>query len=362
VATLVIPSDCAWGDAPMPTITKVSSRSTPVSTAAIDAAAALLRSDGPTALLIGGAALLAPGLQAAARIAQKTGAVIMSQTFDARFTRGAGLPVVKRLPYFPEKACKRLSGYSKLVLAGTTGPTAFFAYPDRSTALLPAGCETTTLAAPEHDVVGALEALAEAVGAAGDLRDSRPFDRPAPPQGALTAESAGASLGALLPENAIVSDESGTSGEFAYRMTAGAPPHDWLCLTGGSIGQGVPLATGAALACPERPVVCLQGDGGAMYTLQALWTQAREGLNVTTIIFSNRKYQILEVELWRLGFKAPGARTLEMVHLGRPDLDWVGMAGGMGVHAARAESAETFNTLLARAFAEPGPHLIEAVL
>jgi acetolactate synthase I/II/III large subunit len=362
VATLIIPADCAWGDAQMPAASMVPPQPSPVPEAAIVSAADLLRADRPAAILLGGAALLEPGLRAAARIAQKTGAVIMSQTFDARFARGAGLPSVKRLPYFPERARKRLSGYPHLILAGTSAPTAFFAYPEGSVALLPEAGKLETLAAPGADVVGALEALAEAVGAGRSLPEPRRFDLPGLPTGALTAESAGAALGALLPENAIVSDESGTSGEFAYRMTAGAPPHDWLCLTGGAIGQGVPLATGAALACPGRPVVCLQGDGGAMYTLQALWTQARESLDVTTVIFSNRKYQILEVELWRLGFKTPGARTLEMTSLDRPELDWVRLAAGMGVHAARAETAEAFSKLLSMSFAEPGPHLIEVVL
>jgi acetolactate synthase I/II/III large subunit len=169
-------------------------------------------------------------------------------------------------------------------------------------------------------------------------------------------------IGSLLPENAIVSDESGTSGEFAYRATMGAPAHDWLCLTGGSIGQGVPVATGAALACPERKVLCLQGDGGAMYTLQALWTQAREKLDVTTVIFSNRKYQILQVELLRLGFNAPGAKTLSTMELGRPDLDWVKLAEGLGVPAGLAETTDGFHALLAKAIAQPGPHLIEVRL
>jgi len=364
VATLIIPADCAWGDAQEAALVHAPARPPTISAAAVATAADMLRRGVPTAIVLGGAALLEPGLRAAERIASKTGAVIMSQTFDARFARGAGLPAVKRLPYFPERARKRLSGYPQMILAGTLEPTAFFAYPDSDTGLPTQGCTLQSLAAPGDDSVGALEALADAVGADHDASPSRRRQeaRPELLTGALSVESIGAALGALLPEHAIVSDESGTSGEFAYRMTAGAPPHDWLCLTGGSIGQGVPLATGAALACPERKVVCLQGDGGAMYTLQALWTQARESLDVTTIIFSNRKYQILQVELWRLGFRHPSPQTEEMMQLTRPEIDWVAMAGAMGVDAARADSAEAFNKLLAKAFAEPGPHLIEVVL
>jgi acetolactate synthase I/II/III large subunit len=363
VATLIIPADCAWGNAQAAALVHAPARPPTLSAAAVATAADMLRSGMPTAIVLGGAALLEPGLRAAQRIASKTGAVIMSQTFDARFARGAGLPAVKRLPYFPERARKRLCGYAQLILAGTLEPTPFFAYPDSDAGLPAQGCTLQSLAAPGDDSVGALEALADAVGADhGCTSTSRQEGRPELPTGALSVESIGAALGALLPEHAIVSDESGTSGEFAYRMTAAAPPHDWLCLTGGSIGQGVPLATGAALACPGRKVVCLQGDGGAMYTLQALWTQARESLDVTTIIFANRKYQILQVELGRLGFRQPSPRTEAMMQLNRPDIDWVAMAGAMGVDAARADSADAFNKLLARAFAEPGPHLIEVVL
>lgn len=362
VATLVIPSDCAWEPSspcretfapPMPL--KASDR-------AVDEAARLLRNEEPTALIIGGEALLENGLQAAARIAKKTGAVLMSQTFDARFERGAGLPTVKRLPYFPERARKRLSRYPQVILAGTRSPTAFFGYPDQSTQVLPDDCALVELASPSQDSVGALDMLAEAVGAAAEKPDLQPEQRPEMPSGPLTVESAGAAVAALLPENAIVSDESGTSGGHAYLFSAGSPRHDWLCLTGGSIGQGVPLATGAAIACPDRKVICLQGDGGAMYTLQALWTQAREGLDVTTVVFSNRKYLILQVELARLGFTSPSEATLGTMDLGRPDLDWIKLAEGMGVSAGRAEDADTFIKLLSQAMQQPGPHFIEARL
>lgn len=366
VATLVVPSDCAWCESQAPAASVDMPAPSPVSGETIDAVARMLESGGPTAILLGGKALDETGIRAAGRIAGATGAFLTAHTFDARFRRGAGLPVVRRLPYFPEQARKRLSGFQQLILVGATVPTAFFAYPDSSVQVLPVGCEIKTLASRTENATEALEALAEAVGAGEEAFEAQAPGRPEKPGGPLTTETAGMALGALLPENAIVSDESGTSGGFAWRFTAADPSHDWLCLTGGAIGQGVPVATGAAIACPDRQVICLQGDGGAMYTLQALWTQAREGLDVTTIIFSNRKYQILQTELERLGFAASGNSLSEKIsdtmNLSRPDLDWIQLAGGMGVPAHRAETAEAFYQLLEKALAEPGPHLIEAVL
>lgn len=363
IATLVIPADCAWGEASQPSAAFSKPVAALVADQTVDEAAGWLRRGLPTALMLGGPALRGPGLQAAARIARKSGAELISNTFEARFTRGAGRPLVKRLPYFPERVQKRLSGYAQLILAGATAPTAFFAYPDRPVDLLPEDCRRFTLASPHEDVTGALQALARALDAGPDFStvEARRPDR-LPAGAPLNTETAGVVLGALLPENAIVSDESGTSGEYAFRLTAGAPPHDWLCLTGGAIGQGVPVATGAALACPKRKVICLQGDGGAMYTLQALWTQAREKLDVVTLIFSNRKYQILQVELQRLGFEPPAEGLLDLLDLTRPDLDWVKLALGMGVSAARVETAGAFEHQLRTALTEHGPHLIEVGL
>lgn len=361
-ATLIIPADCSWGESKPFAGTMDAPKPGAVSSRAADAIAEMLTSDGPTALILGGKALLEPALTSAGRIAQKTGAVLLSQTFDARFARGAGRPFVRRLPYFPEDAKKRLASFKKVILAGTNPPTPFFAYPDTSLQLLPTGCEITALCGFSDDASAGLAALAEALGAGNtDFATALP-KRPEKPHGPLNPETAGAAIGALLPENAIVSDESGTSGAHAYRFTAGAPAHDWLCLTGGSIGQGVPVATGAALACPEQKVLCLQGDGGAMYTLQALWTQARENLDITTVIFSNRRYQILKVELHRLGLGDAGPRVTDAMDLSRPDLDWVHLANGMGVEAYRADNAEDFYNALARALAQSGPYLIEAAI
>jgi acetolactate synthase-1/2/3 large subunit len=363
VASLVVPADCAWNEAAPIPVGGLGPVSEPHREADLAEALRMLRAGLPTALLLGGPALLEPGLRAAARIAQKSGAVVLSNTFAARFVRGAGLPLVRRLPYFPERAAKRLAEFAQLIVVNAAVPTSFFAYPNRRLDVLPTGCKVLNLAGPRQDGALVLATLVDALGAGPEEGGTVQAQRPDVPTGtALNAESIGAVIGALLPEKAIVSDESGTSGEFAFRGTMGAPPHDWLCLTGGSIGQGVPVATGAALACPGRKVLCLQGDGGAMYTLQALWTQARERLDVTTVIFANRKYQILQVELLRLGFDPPAPRILDTMDLGRPDLDWVKLAEGQGVPAVAADSVDGFRTALARALAEPGPHVIVARL
>jgi acetolactate synthase-1/2/3 large subunit len=238
----------------------------------------------------------------------------------------------------------------------------FFAYPDKASWLAPDGCEIHTLAGPSDDAPAALAALADAVGASGASAERQPLALPELPTGALTAQSVCATLGALLPEGAIVSDEGNTSGLFAAGATAGSPPHDWLCLTGGAIGQGLPVALGAAVACPDRRVVALESDGSAMYTLQSLWTMVRESLDVTTILFNNGSYAVLNMELGRVGAEAAGSRAKAMLDIRRPDLDFVALATGMAVSATRATNAEEFNDQLARALATPGPSLVEAIV
>jgi acetolactate synthase-1/2/3 large subunit len=316
----------------------------------------------PAVLLVGGAVMRERGLVAATRVAQATGARLLAETFPALHERGAGVPPVERLAYLAELTALQLQGARNLVVAGTVAPVSFFAYPGRPSDLVPEGCEVHTLATVGEDAVGALEALAELVGASGTEPGRQAPERPAMPSGPLDAQSAAAVIGALLPEGAIVSDEGNTSGIFVAGATAGAPRHDWLCLTGGAIGQGLPLATGAAVACPDRKVLCLEADGSAMYTLQALWTQAREGLDVTTVIYANRSYAILAMELGRVGAGEPGPRAGGMLELDRPALDFVALARGMGVPAWRATTAEEFADHLVRALAEPGPAVVEAVV
>ena len=241
-------------------------------------------------------------------------------------------------------------------------PVAFFAYPDKPSVLTPPDCEGHVLSRPDEDAIGALEALAEAVGA---MRTPAPVinDKPGGPgTGAITSEALGASLGALLPENAIVCDEAVTTGRGFFAPTKAAAPHDWLSNMGGSIGIGLPLATGAAVACPDRKVVCLEGDGSGMYTVQALWTHAREGLDVTTVVFSNRSYQILKGELANVGAGNPGRKALDMLSLGQPDIDWVALAKSLGVPGAKATNMEEFNRHFAAGLAAPGPFVVEVVM
>jgi acetolactate synthase-1/2/3 large subunit len=238
----------------------------------------------------------------------------------------------------------------------------FFAYPGKPSDLVPEGCTVHTLAAPDQDAAASLARLAQALGASGVQPPLQPAQRPERPRGRLTAPKVCKAVGHLLPENAILIDEAITSGLMLNVMTAGCPRHDLLTLTGGAIGQGLPGAVGAAIACPDRPVIALIGDGSAMYTIQALWSLAREQLNVTAIIFNNASYSVLNVELDRVGAEAGGARARAQLDLDGPQLDFARLAQGMGVHAVRASTAEDFCQALDYALAQPGPHLIEALV
>jgi acetolactate synthase I/II/III large subunit len=290
-----------------------------------------------------------------------TGTRLLAETFPARMRRGAGLPDVLKLPYPPDGARKQLDGVEHLVLAGAVEPVAFFGYPGTSGRLVPEGCTVHVLATPEEDVVSALLALADraAPEATPQLAEAR---RPELPTCRLDAKALAEVVGALLPERAVVVDEAVTSGYFLPGATVGAPAHDWLTLTGGAIGQGLPVATGAAVAAPDRPVVALQADGSAMYTIQALWTQAREQLDVTTVVCDNGAYAILAAELENVGAASGGERAGKLLDLGGPALDFVALATGMGVPATRATTAEELAAQFRAALAEPGPHLIDAVL
>jgi acetolactate synthase-1/2/3 large subunit len=363
VATLVLPADASWSESSTgPCPPRPVGRPTVVPADSVDEVAKALRSGERTALLLGGSALRADALHAASRVAVATGAALLGETFPANLERGAGLPAVERLAYFAEMAQGQLEGVRHLILVDTTRPVSFFAYPGKASDLVPEGCTVHTLARPGEDAVVALEVLAEAVGAPADGGAPAPALRPDRPTGPLTTESLAAAVGAVLPEGAIVVDEGNTSGLFISGATAGAPRHDWLTLTGGAIGIGLPMATGAAVAAPDRPVLCLQADGSAMYTIQALWTQAREGLNVTTVILSNRSYAILNIELHRVGADAGGRQARRLLDLTEPDLDFCALAQGMGVNAHRAESADDLAAALETGFTEPGPSLIEVLL
>jgi acetolactate synthase-1/2/3 large subunit len=323
-----------------------------------------LRSGEPTGILVGGEACRAPTLAILGALASACGARLFSETFVARLQRGAGIVAPERIAYLGEMAAAQLDGLRHLVLVDAKAPVSFFAYPGKPSDLVPDGCEVHTLAGPAGDAAAAVEALACELGVRpGDTPAAVPaLARPELPTGALTAAAAGEVIGALLPEGAIVADEANTSGLFVAGPTSSAPPHDWLMLTGGAIGSGLPMAVGAGVACPERRVLALEADGSAMYTCQAWWTMAREQLDVTTVVFSNRSYAILNMELHRVGAHAEGPRAKAMLDLSRPELDFSALARGMGVPATRATTAEEFADQLGRSLSTPGPSVIEAVL
>lgn len=322
-------------------------------TAALEAHAAR------TAVIVNGRALRREGLEIASRIAHKTGCSFFSPCFPARLDRGAGIPYIARLPYFPEMVQERLAPYTTLILIGAfTHPVSFFKYEGIPSDLTPEGCAVIDLAQREHDTVEALRVLEEAVNAGGAHAVLQDYALPDAPTGAIGRKTFGAAIARALPENAILSDTGSTSSAPIFHATTSVYPHSSLYLTGGGIGQGFPVATGAAIACPDRPVVALQSDGGGLYTLQALWTQAREQLNVTTVLFSNRKYQILQMELERAGIDAPGPVAAALTELSNPDLDWCKLAEGFGVPSRRPVTAEALEADIAMAVNEPGPHLI----
>lgn len=362
IATLILPADVSWSPAGGPAAPVAPPTRAAVADDTVATVAAVLRSGEPTALLVGGSVTRERGLTAAGRVAAATGTKLLGETFPARIERGAGRVELERLAYLAEFIEMQLTGIRHLVLVDTRAPVSFFAYPGKASDLVPEGCTVHTLAGGADDAVGALEALADLLGAPADGAVRSPAGRPEVPSGALDAGKVAAVVGALLPEGAIVVDEAQTSGIFAPAATAGAPHHDWLTLCGGAIGMGIPLATGAAVACPDRRVVNLEADGSAMYTLQGLWTQAREGLDVTTIVYNNSSYAILNLEMGRVGAGPPGPTATSLLDLHRPDLGFVALAEGLGVPAARCTTAEELHTELARSLAEPGPRLLECIV
>jgi acetolactate synthase-1/2/3 large subunit len=360
VVTLVLPADVSWGEGASPVEAGAPRASATVDDAAVDAVAKALVSGEPCVLLLGGRANREGPLRDASRIVAATGSKMLTEVFPTRLTRGAGVPAIDRMQYLSEFAVMQLEGTKHLILVDAVSPVSFFAYPDKASDLVPDGCEVHVLATPSDDAVDALARLAARV-ADGVEPVLAPAARPERPTGALNGESVAAAVGALLPENAIIVDEAATSGLWSGGATAGCPKHDWLTLTGGAIGIGLPLSVGAAVAAPDRSVINLQADGSAMYTIQALWTMAREQLDVTTIIFNNKSYAILNMELQRVG-ATPGPKALDMLDLSRPDLSFASLAQGMGVPAVAVSTAEDFTAALERALAEPGPHLIEALI
>jgi len=359
IATLIVPADAAWSEGGVVAEGPVLPEPPLPGVETVERAAAMLRSGIRTAMLIAGSALYGKGLAAAGRIAAGTGVKLLAPYPFTRMQRGAGIPTVERVHYILEQAVEQLKDFRQLILVGAPAPVAYFAAPGKNSVLTPAGCEIHTLAGPDKDCAGALEALAAALSLHGTQPGGAKPERALLSSGDVTLQGLAAAIGALLPENTIVVDESMTSGRGLMAATRGAPPHDWLANTGGSIGIALPLAVGAAIACPDRRVLCLTADGSAMYTAQALWTMAREGLNVTTVVFANRAYAVLKREFSYLGVGDPGPRGLDMFEIGRPDLDWVQLAQGMAVPGTRATSLEEFGKALREGLEGRGPMLIE---
>jgi acetolactate synthase I/II/III large subunit len=283
----------------------------------------------------------------------------MGQTYNPKMARGRGRFLIDRIPYVIEQALPILKDFKNIVLVEANDPVAFFAYPNKPSLLKPAGCEVHRMTSGGENSVAALEALAGALGAKPQDVKPQQLVELAKPTGALTHASIAQAIACAIPENAIVVDESITTGRGFFPPTAAAAPHDWLQNMGGSIGFSPPVATGAAVAAPDRKVICMVGDGSSMYTIQALWTQARENLNVVTIVFANRIYQILRGEFDGVGAGEPGKRALDMLKIDRPAIDFVSLAKGMGVPGRAVTTADEFNKALAEAVAEPGPRLIE---
>jgi acetolactate synthase-1/2/3 large subunit len=362
IATLALPADTAWSEGGEPARARAPAAPEAVPGAQVDAAARALRRFGDRAVLLLGAAGARDEatLHTAAAIAARTGCRLLTEFYVARMAIGRGRPRIERLPYAVDAAAARLAGAELLVLAGAVEPVAFFAYPGKPSLLKPPGAALLQFAAPQHDVPGALQALAEALGAQAVPLPA--IETPAAPHGALTSDSIAATLAATLPEDAIVVDESVTTGRAFGATLAAAAPHDVLQLMGGAIGFGLPAAVGAAIGAPGRPVLALEGDGSAMYTLQALWTMAREALPVTAVIFANRAYRILQGELKGVGATIAGDQATAMLSLDRPALDWVSLARGHGVPGVRVTNAEELVTALHRGFASRAPNLIEVVL
>jgi acetolactate synthase I/II/III large subunit len=366
IASLIVPADVTWSEASESLHAGRAEdfivRPARSADSAIHAAATMLQSGEPTAIILGGHATREHPLDVAGRIAASTRAKLFAATYTPRITRGAGRVPIERIPFPVSQAIKALAGFSNIILVGAKAPVAFFAYPDKPGVLSPPGARIHELAGVAGDVTGALEALAERLGAGTASAIKATLDLPGRPTGEITPEKIGVLLAAMLPTDAIVVDESITTGRGFLEATRGARPHEWILPTGGSIGYALPVATGAAVACPGRKVVVLESDGSGLYMPQTLWTHARESLNILTLVFANRKYQILRNEMKNVGALSVGPKASALLDIGRPDIDWVGLARSFGVEAARARSMEELSRQIDVGLASQGPSLIEVVL
>ena len=362
ISTFVVPADHAWTDIEASPSELPDTPLTEVSDTTISEIAAQLQSASNSCLFLGGRTLREDALHQAGRIAAATGCRLVTETFFARQARGVGRVPTERLAYFGEAATEQLAGIDLLVLAGTKAPVSFFAYPDKPSVLAPDTATQCTLVDRDSDALDALTRLADYLEAPATpevLTD--PADYPLG-DGAIDANELGKVIANRLPEQAIVCDEGATNGLGAFLLTANAAPHDWLTLTGGAIGQGLPLAVGAAIACPDQKVIALEADGSGMYTVQALWTMVREQLDITVVLLNNRSYAILNIELSRVGVEQPGPTALSLLDLSNPDLEWTDIARGMGMQALKVETVSALDQAFADAMTQKGPCLIEVML
>jgi acetolactate synthase-1/2/3 large subunit len=361
VATLILPSDTSWDEGGVVAEVRTVPDPPAIDPMAVHNAARVLRSGRSVLMLLAGRGVVGSSQALAWRIAQATGAALKADYVTAHLARGRGRLQLERIPYSTDLAVEALSGFEHIVLVGAQPPVGFFAYPSKPSKQYPERAQLHLLARPEQDAEAALQALVEELNAP-EVPMPDPGPRPSVASGAPTSEALARTLAALMPDDAIVSDESVSFGRGFYRHTHAAPPHDWLHLVGGAIGAGLPVATGAAIGSGgRRRVISLQADGSAMYTVQSLWTQARERLPITTILLNNRKYAILIGEYAGVG-ATPGATAMSMLDLGNPELDWVKLANGMGVEAARATTVERCADLMSSSFAKAGPFLIDLVI
>ncbi|HBH88559.1 MAG TPA: acetolactate synthase large subunit, partial [Hyphomonadaceae bacterium] len=325
---------------------------------AISSVAAAIKAAKKPLILMSGNALSEDGLSEASRL-KAAGVRVMTDTFVWKQARGAGRFNPDRMQYFAEGAMEDLEGTDLMVLAGTQMPVAFFAYPEKPSVLVPEGCELVSLGERGIDVKAALSALADELGASekAPVASRQSPDKPA---GKLTPVTVGQSICRHMPEGSLVSDDGVTASLPIFLSTQTAEPHEWMMLTGGAIGQGFPLAVGASIAKPEARTICLSGDGAGMYTVQALWTMARENLKVVNIVFVNHTYRILNIELKRTGAGNPGPAAQNMLNLGTPEIDWKSLAEAQGLHAENVTTAEEFDEAFERAMTADGPVLIAA--
>lgn len=361
VATLVLPADIAWSDGPAPlTAPPAPPAPVPVPEEMVAEAVQLIERGAPVLFFVTGGALAPEGARALGRLARHNAVEVLSAINGARYERGAGRADIPRIPYGAAEGRQRLAHFKHVFLVGTSEPASFFAYPGQPGSMVPEGCAVHRFSDPGMDAVPALAEIADRLGLAPDAYDTIEFAPTAPPSGVLTPQTIAAAIAATLPENAIICDEGLTQGAEVMGATRHCLPHSWIQITGGAIGNGFPLALGAAIGAPDRRVIAVQADGSGLFTLQSLWSQAREGANVTTVVLSNGRYEILNTEMKNIGIDTPGPLAQQMMTLNEPTIDWMGLSRGFGVPAAVAEDAETLMALLHKANAAEGPFLIEA--